>query len=152
MNDTTTTDKPGTDPLDLLAAQAESMGASQDAEAQPGEAQPIPPLSNAQAIAVAIGAGREAFCFFTKLKSPRTVLDDATVGQLGELWGPVLDKHGINLGDYLGDYALEIAAAIGTFSIAAALRTAINAEIKSQTIDAEQAAPAAPGPDDAAQT
>jgi hypothetical protein len=58
---------------------------------------------------------------------------------LGDLWGPVLDKHGINLGDYLGDYALEIAAAIGTFAIAAQLRTAVNAEIKAQTVDAEPA-------------
>lgn len=136
MNDTTTP-KPPPDPLDALAAQAESLNASE--EPQPGQAQPIPPLTNAQAVAGAIGAGREAFCFFTKLKSPRAVLDDATVGQLGELWGPVLDKHGINLSAYLGDYALEIAAAIGTFAIAAQLRTAVQAEIKAQTVDAEPA-------------
>lgn len=136
MNDTTN-QKPGPDPLDALAAQAETLNASE--EPQPGQAQAIPPLTNAQAIAGAIGAGREAFCFFTKLKSPRAVLDDATVSQLGELWGPVLDKHGINLSAYLGDYGLEIAAAIGTFAIAAQLRTAINAEIKAQTVDAEPA-------------
>lgn len=136
MNDTTTP-KPPPDPLDALAAQAESLNASE--EPQPGQAQPIPPLTNAQAVAGAIGAGREAFCFFTKLKSPRAVLNDATVTQLGDLWGPVLDKHGINLSAYLGDYALHFTAAIGTFAIAAQLRAAVQAEIKAQTVDAEPA-------------
>lgn len=145
-----TTPKPAPDPLDALAAQAETLNASEDQQQQPGQAEPIPKLTNAQAIAGAVGAGREAFCFFTKLKSPRAVLDDATVGQLGELWGPVLDKHGINLGEYLGDYALEIAAAIGTFAIAAQLRTAVNAEIKAQTVDAEPATPATEPPNDIA--
>jgi hypothetical protein len=137
----TTTTAAAADPLEALAAQAASLEQTHDAENPPeGDAQPIPQLTNAQAIAGAIGAGREAFCFFTKLNSPRRVLDDATVSGLGELWAPVLDKHGISLGDYLGDYALEIAAVIGTVAIAAQLRTAINAEIKAQTVDEEKAA------------
>lgn len=129
---------PAADPLEALAAQAAGLEASQDAQAAPDDAQAIPSLSNAQAIAGAIGAGREAFCFFTKLTSPRRVLDDATVSGLGELWAPVLDKHGIRLGEYLGDYALEIAAVLGTVAIAAQLRTAAAAEIKAQTVDAEK--------------
>lgn len=146
MNQPTPT--PAADPLEALAAQAASLEQTQDTQGQPeGEAQAIPSLSNAQAIAGAIGAGREAFCFFTKLNSPRRVLDDATVSGLGELWAPVLDKHGISLGDYLGDYALEIAAVIGTVAIAAQLRTACAAEIKAQTVDEDKAA--APAPHDA---
>lgn len=124
MNATTTP----TDPLDAMAAQAATL--ESDFEAAPGADQAAPvQLTNVQAIAGAIGAGREAFCFFTKLESPRRVLVDDTVQQLAALWAPVADKHGFNLGDYLGDYALELAAAIGTFTIVAQLRSAVALEI-----------------------
>ncbi len=123
---TTTTDP--TNPLDALAAQADTL----HAEPLPGQLGDEPEalgLSNEQTIAGAIGAAREAFCFFTRLESPRRVLDDPTVSQLATLWAPVCEKHGINLGQYLGDYALELAAAIGTFTVVASLRTAVVAEL-----------------------
>jgi hypothetical protein len=127
---TTTTTTEAANPLDALAAQAES----QHSDALPGatsdEAEALG-LSNEQTIAGAIGAAREAFCFFTRLESPRRVLDDPTVSQLAALWAPVCEKHGINLGQYLGDYALELAAAIGTFTVVASLRTAVVAELAS---------------------
>jgi hypothetical protein len=103
---------------------------------------PEPGLTNAQVFAGAIAAGREVFCLVTKLQSPKIVLTDDRTTQIGALWGPVLDKHGIQLGDYLGDYALEIAAVIGTIGIAAELRTAVSAELASRKPDTtEQAAP-----------
>jgi hypothetical protein len=92
---------------------------------QPEQAQEPQRLTNAQIVAGALAAGRDVFCIVTKLESPRQHLDAAAVQQLGQLWGPVLDKHGIDLAAYLGDYALEIAAALGTVTIAAKLRAAV---------------------------
>lgn len=110
-------------------------------------------MTNAQAMAGAIAAGREAFCFFTKLESPRRVLDDDRVGQLAALADPVLTKHGIELGKYLGDYGPEIALAVGVFAVVTELRAAVAAEVKAKapkdkepdpnTLDAESQA----GPD-----
>lgn len=126
--------------LEQLAAQAEGIGfVNEDLEttATPGEASAAPPITNAQAFAGAIGAAREAFCFFTKLNSPKSVLTDDRVGQLGALWGPVFDKHGFSLGDIMGDYALEFSAVIGTISVVTELRAAVTAEIAQRS--AEQA-------------
>lgn len=124
-------------PLDALAFQAEQEQV-RDAGA-PGEpgtmgeegTEPIG-ITNAQAFAGALAAGREAFCFFTKLESPRRVLDDDRVGQLAALADPVLTKHGIQLGRYLGDYGAELALAVALFGVVTELRAAVNAEIASK--------------------
>ena len=116
--------------LEALAEQAENIGAELEAgDGLEGAAPQAPAITNAQAFAGAMGAAREAFCFFTKLQSPRVVLTDDKVAQLGALWGPVLDKHGINLGDMMGDYALEFAAIIGTISVVGELRQAVTLEL-----------------------
>lgn len=130
-----------TDPLDHLAQQAEAslsdppMGQGTtdlDASYQ----QDPPGLSNEQALGGALAAGREAFCAFTKLKSPRTTLNDDAVHQLAALWGPVLSKHGINLSQYIGDYALEFAAVVGSFTIAGAVRAGVLAELAARKAEA----------------
>ena len=124
--------------LEALAEQAETIGADLEAgEGLEGAAPAAPLITNAQAFAGAMGAAREAFCFFTKLESPRVVLTDDKVSQLGALWGPVLDKHGINLGDVMGDYALEFTAVIGTISVVGELRQAVTLEIAARSIKAK---------------
>lgn len=138
-----TTENTPIDPLDALASQAATLETSTDNPA-PGEEAEIPKLSNEQAIAGAIGAAREAFCFFTKLESPKRILNDGIVGELGALWAPVADKYNLNLGDYMVGYALELAAAIGTITIVSQLRSAVSAEIAikkaaQDSKDAEQA-------------
>lgn len=86
-------------------------------------------LTAAQIIAGAIAAGREVFCLVTKMESPRRTLDDANAKAIGALWGPVLDKHGIDLAKYIGDYGLEFTALMGTFAIAAGVRKGVLAEM-----------------------
>ncbi len=130
MNTTTTTQKEPVD--DLADREFTAIGGStgQDQTDAPGDAPA--PLSNAQILAGAIAAGREVFCAVTKLKSPKTHLDDDTAKHLGELWGPVLEKHGWNLNEVMGNYAMEVAAIIGTVTIGASVRAAVIAEMNSQ--------------------
>ena len=135
-------------PLDQLAAQAETLGAPDDAPGQgaPADAgQPEPQgMTNAQAVAGALAAGREAFCFFTKLQSPRTVLSDERIGNLASLAEPVLAKHGIDLGQYLGDYAPELALIVAVVSVGSELRAAALAEIAAKEKTQPEAKPAEP--------
>lgn len=118
------------DPLDVLASQAEQQQQAETPE-QPGQPVQQPPqvITNAQAIAGAIGAGREAFCFFTKLQSPRKVLDDGRVQQLAGLADPVLTKYGINVGAMIGDFGPELALAAGLFAVVLELRQAVTLEL-----------------------
>ena len=136
------------DPLDHLAAQAETLAAPTDGQGQgaPGEAGQAEPLgmSNAQAVAGALAAGREAFCFFTKLQSPRAVLSDQRIGELAALAEPVLAKHGIDLGQYLGDYAAELALVLAVVSVSSELRAAALAEIAAKEKTKPEAKPAEP--------
>lgn len=127
--------------LDSLATEATASmttpplgqgGTKLDAAYPEGQAQP---LTNAAAIGAALQAGREAFCLFTKLQSPKATLTDADCSQLGDLWGKVLDKRGIQLSRYMGDHAAEIAAAMGTFSIALAVRAGVVAELAQRAKD-----------------
>lgn len=115
---------------DLAERQFTPLGADADAPGDhPGAVAEPAPLTSAQIVAGAIATGREVFCIVTKLQSPKTHLNDNTVKQLGDWWGPVLDKHGIDLSKYMGDYALEIAAVVGTVTIGAQVRAAVIAEI-----------------------
>lgn len=119
------------DPADSLADRTFTPLNDEATAKDPALSAPAAPEkpSSAQIISGAVAAGREVFCLVAKLQSPKVHLDDATAQQLGALWGPVLDKHGIDLGQYLGDYALEIAAVIGTVTIGAGVRSAVLAEI-----------------------
>jgi hypothetical protein len=123
---TTTSNTP---PDDLEARIFTAIGGPDTAAADPAAAPP-PPLTSAQIIAGAISAGREVFCAVTQFQSPRRHLDDATAQHLGELWGPVLEKHNIDLGKYLGDWGVEIAAVLGTAGIVLTLRKAVMQEAR----------------------
>lgn len=131
------------DPLDHLADLAESSAPPimDGAPGSDGTDSGPPPITNAQALAGALGAGREAFCFFTKLQSPRVVLTDARIGELAALAEPVLTKHGIDLGQYLGDYGPELALAVATFGLVMELRAAVVAEVASKPKPETEAAP-----------
>lgn len=145
MTDTTTKT---TDPLDQLANQAQAslteppLGEGMtdlDTVGEPAK----PEVSNAQALSAALAAGREAFCLFTQLESPRQTLSDDTVQQLAGLWAPVLEKHNINVGRYLGDYAAEIAAVMGTLTIALTVRAGVKAEIAARAPEQAEKLPEA---------
>lgn len=124
MNETEQADDLAARTFTPIGGDAAAPGADQQEQAQEPQR-----LTNAQIVAGALAAGRDVFCIVTKLESPKQHLDAAAVQQLGELWGPVLDKHGIDLATYLGDYALEIGAVIGTITIGAKLRAAVIAEM-----------------------
>ena len=124
-----TTPAPGG--LDALAAEAETLtdtttpGAAQGAQPEPD----APGLTNAQIVGGAIAAARTVFCAVTKLDSPNVHLDDAAAQRLGAVWGPVLDKHGIDMGELMGDWGVEIAAIVVTAEIGMSLRRAVLDEI-----------------------
>lgn len=121
----------GEETLDDLAAVADNMGGG--AGEPPGTDLTVidgpQPPTNAQLLAVALTAGRDVFCGFTKLQSPLTTLPDDKVKALADAWGPVLDKHGINLTQYMGDFALEFAALAVTLQIGLEVRAGVQAEI-----------------------
>lgn len=112
----------------------------QDGPAPAGQEQEQQSLTNAQILGGAIAAARSVFCAVTKLESPARVIDDATAQRLGAAWGPVLDKHGVNLGDTMGAYALEFTAAVVTFEVVMQVRAAVAAEIAAKAAKPEQEA------------
>jgi hypothetical protein len=119
---------------DLANREFTPLGQDAGSQADPDQNTEAQKLTSSQILAGAVAAGREVFCIVTKLESPKTHLDDATAKRLGDLWGPVLDKHGIDLSKYMGDYALEIAAVIGTITIGVSVRSAVIAEIDAREV------------------
>lgn len=142
--------------LDSLAHQAEAAAVPPlgegstdlDVAASAGQG-PAPAISNAEMIKGALVAGRDMFCLFTKLDSPRATMDEASLQGVADLWGKVCDKRQINLAGYLGDYAAEIAAAIATISLAASVRAGVMAELAERRAN-EPKAEGADAPADAA--
>lgn len=115
--------------LEQLARQAEQIESTVPPAGDTTQPPEPEKATNAQIIGAAIAAGRTVFCAVSKLDSPKIHLNDEQSQKLGAVWGPVLDKHGINLNKAMGDYALEIGAAVVTFEIVMALRTAVREEI-----------------------
>ncbi|SDP81164.1 hypothetical protein SAMN04489708_12835 [Paracidovorax cattleyae] len=64
-----------------------------------------------------------------EVQSPRAVLDDGTLQQLGEVWGAVADKRGWNLQQLMGDWGPEIAAVMTTITIGMRLSKAVGQEL-----------------------
>lgn len=129
---TTTKTAPVSD-LEALAQQAESMEAEAVAAAPGAPGEPATPepekLSNAQILSGGLIAGRGVFCSVTKFESPKTTLSDDSAHRLGEVWGPLFTKWGIELGDYVGEYALELAAIVVTAEIGLSVRAGVVAEM-----------------------
>lgn len=106
------------DELAGLADEARRADAEAAAAGQPGAPgeQPAdgapPPLTNAQCIAMGLQVIRETVAGLAKLDTPRQTLSDANCTTVGDAVGPVLDKYGIQLGAAVGDFAIELRAAM----------------------------------------
>lgn len=135
------------DDLAALAGQAEALQAEAGADAQgEGGAQAAEPArqTNGQLLAGTFHLAREVGCALGGVQSPRMVLDDPTLQQLGDAWGAVADKRGWDLQKIMGDYAAEVAAVMLTITIGTRLNRAIQAELAARDPKPAQApAPAA---------
>ena len=134
----------GATPLDGLAAAIAADPAlktdGQGNEDAPEQDAAEPQLSNAQLFAVGVEIGAQLFTVITKIKAPQNVLSHERCAQLGELWGPVLDKYGINAGQFMGAWQLEIAAVMGTVGVVLELRSAVRAEIAQRQAEQQKEA------------
>lgn len=70
--------------------------------------------------------------------SVAAVLTPENKAALAGVWGPVLTKHGINLGDLGGAYKEEIAAVVVTFPIAMAIAKGIRTDAAARAAAADQ--------------
>ncbi len=122
------------DELSALAGQAAGLESAQEEAAAVGQGgAPVPPpQTNAQILAGAVHLAREASCIVLDVQSPRAVLDEATMQQLGEVWGAVADKRGWNLNQLMGDWGVEIAAVMTTVTIGMRLSKAVGAELEAR--------------------
>jgi hypothetical protein len=115
-----------------------------------GHGEPEPPKpTNGDLLTDMIKLLRDTFCGITELQSPKRHLDDEKAAVLGQAWGAVADKHGLDLVSVAGDYATEIAAVVVTLPVAAAINTSVKAEIaerKAKEQGGAAAVPTAPGP------
>ncbi|GKS96767.1 hypothetical protein [Acidovorax sp. SUPP2825] len=133
-----------TDELSALAGQAAGLETAQEQAAEgQGGAPAAPVQTNAKILAGAFHLGREVSCAVLGLQSPRMVLDDPTLQQLGDVWGAVADKRGWDISAILGDYAAEVAAVMLSITVGVKLMKAAGAEL-----DARERKPEpAPSPD-----
>lgn len=121
-----------TNGLEALALEADNLTGNNP---QPGTEQPeekAPAITNAEVIAMAIGMGRDVFCMASTLQSPKKHLDDTAVKSLGDAWGAVCDKRGLDLNAALGDWGVEIGALVITAQIGYTLKTAVTEEIRAR--------------------
>lgn len=107
--------------------------------------------TNAQILAGALSAGREGFCIFTGLQSPRATMSDAKCREVGELWGAWCDRRGVDLAAKMGNHGDTLAAAMATFMLAIAVYQAAHLELatrKPVEVKKETStAPAGPAPE-----
>lgn len=139
------------DELGALAAQAEGLeaeAAAADGVGQGGEPVPAAPVqTNAQLLAGVFQLGRDVGCIVAGVHSPRVVLDDGTLQQLGDAWGAVADKRGWDLQRLMGDYAAEVSAVMITFTVGMRVNKALQAELAARERKAgEPAAVPEPAP------
>lgn len=142
-----TTTTPKNDDLAALASQAQGLEAADSGAAPEGDAGGAPEApgqSNAALLAGTFHLMREVGCALGSVQSPRIVLNDQTLDQLGDAWGRVADKRGWNLQQIMGDYAAEVAAFMLTITIVSRLNKAVRDELA--TKKPAEAAPAEPAP------
>ena len=136
--------------LGALAAQAESLeaeAATAMGEGQGSEQQPVVPVqTNAQLLAGVFQLSRDVGCIVAGVQSPRVVLDDATLQQLGDAWGAVADKRGWDLQRLMGDYAAEVSAVMVTITVGVRVNKALQTELAMREKDADPAAVVEPVP------
>lgn len=131
------------DELSALAAQAEGLETAQDA-AQQGQGEPqqaAPVQTNAQLLAGTFQLAREVGCVVAGVNSPRVVLDDATLTQLGDAWGAVADKRGWDLAKLMGDYAAEVSAVMLTVAVLSKVAKGVQNELAAREREAAEVKP-----------
>lgn len=137
--------------LEQLAADTEQLQAEEladQAAAAPGAPPPAPELTNAQCLAMGLQIVRETLCAVAKVTSPKSTLDDATIGTVADAVAPVLDKYGIQLQGIAGGYMVELRAAMVTVPVLLAFRSGLLDELRARNAKpVHQAPPAAPAAD-----
>jgi hypothetical protein len=138
---------PGRQGESLEDLQAVAAGLEADQVDQAGAPGQLPDAAqgptNAQLLASALELGRDAFCAFTDLDSPRAIMTAARLDVICDAWAKVLDKRGISLSSYVSDWGAEIAAVVVTVPMVLELRRAVGAEVAAR--QPAEAKPAAPG-------
>lgn len=146
---TNTPQPASTDPLEMLAREAEQVGADADPAGEggsPDEPQPIAALTNGQVLTMAFELIRETMCIVAGVASPKTTLSTDKLAPLGDAWGAVCDKHGLMLADVVGDYMVELKALALTVPVVMAAKNALAAEVAQLKARAEAAATPEPEP------
>ena len=149
--------------LDAIAAQAEDAlqppplgDGVTDLDAAHADGQAVPKMTNADGLLMTVGILRGTLTGMAKLESPNTVLADDLWRDACKNVGDVLTKSGIELGDAVKDWGLEIKAAATVGPLLWAAYSAIKAEVKAKDAAAAQQPaaglgtappPAAPKPD-----
>lgn len=124
--------------LEALASKADQLQSMDQEQPQGGEGQGAPEAlqpvaaTNAEIIAGSLQALREVLAMVVGLKSLQVTMADDKTQELGRLWGAVADKRGYDLNRFMGDYATEVAAVVGTVVIGKVVLTAANAELAAQ--------------------
>jgi hypothetical protein len=126
---------PAGETLDGLELDADLL----DAGGEPGQAPPgpgaddaAPKVTNATFIAATLEGARDVFCMVSKLESPKRVFTANEATALGEAWGRVCDKRRLDLQALMGDWGLEVVAAMLTFQVLSIVREAVRVEIASK--------------------
>ena len=137
--------------LESIAQEADQLQLGEQDAA--GQVDQVPALTNGKCIEGALIMLRDVFCAFTGFKSPKENFTDAAAAAMGEAWGKVADKYGVDLGAIAGDYGPEIAAVLVTAPVAIAVIQGMKVEIaereKKKPIEATTTT-AAPGPEEGA--
>lgn len=115
-------------PLDALAAQAEGLEVGQVEQGGPVAAEQPKP-SNAEILAGAFAMFRDLACMILDLQTPKATFPDRDAGQLGQAWGAVCDKRGVDLARIMGDYGAEVTAVVITATVLKRVATAAKAEL-----------------------
>jgi hypothetical protein len=128
------TQAPGTDPLELLARQAANQEAADNADtmqaqAQPGEAEAAPAMSNAQCFSMVLEMLRDVLCSFAKVETPKVTLSADKIAPAADALGAVADKYGLNLAGAASNYMIEIKAALIVVPMLLAFRAGLMTEI-----------------------
>ena len=114
-----------------LADQAGQLHQEGEAAEQAAAGGPPPPpiVTNATLIAGLLEIVPEVAGLVWSVKSPKAILTHDRATELGNLWGAVCDKRGIDLQKLMGDWSLEVAAATATMVICNDIRKAVAAEL-----------------------
>lgn len=126
---------PKNDDLLALTGQAQTLEAeaASDGAAGPGAGAdaggPPPGQSNAELLTGTFHMLRETGCILGGVESPRRVLDDNVLAQLGGAWGAVCDKRGWDLSALMGNYGPEVTAVLLSITVVQRLNAAVRAEL-----------------------